>query len=438
MSNIRFVKPVSSCLHPRSRMVFNPLTKKNECVHYPCGKCWNCQQSFKESWRIRLFNSMFYSCYSSAKGFIYDTLTLSPESMPSFSAFDYFTGEAVFTPEILDKYPDILDIIDHYDGRVPCLPKQTLSHFLKLGRERYNSFYRREIKEGKRPRCQAKWFAALEYGPKWARPHVHIAVFGVSLGDWVKFWAKPWRKQMGFTKTKFISMSGPRTVTAEHCSRISRYISKYLLKGSYENSLVRSGICPPAWRVCSNGIGIELLHYGAKDMDWLCSDILYHMGNRVHVDDNSNSEIFQDVLQYCRINFRTLSPEQVKSLKTYVENGYRFALPRYYRDIVLCTHSKGLSGAAVRLALQKDACNDCFEKILQYASDCHFFPGYSPEGLRSFLEHDLRAFNFACFRYHAFKKMESLRRAERNRISTLNTCVRIRHKPNTGDLGLLL
>ena len=50
------------------------------------------------------------------------------------------------------------------------------------------------------PRCSAKWFAALEYGPKWARPHVHIAVFNVSRADWVRFWAKPWRQEMGFTK----------------------------------------------------------------------------------------------------------------------------------------------------------------------------------------------------------------------------------------------
>ena len=438
LNNIRFVSPESSCIHPRSRVCYNPYLKKNVCYHYPCGKCYNCQASFKEFWRIRLYFSMLYSKYSPAHGFIYDTLTLSPQSLPSFSAFDYFTGEAVFDEGTLSNYPAILEIIDHYEGRVPCLMKETLSYFLKKGRERYNSYYRKQIKAGKMSRCTAKWFAALEYGPKWARPHVHIAVFNVSRGDWVRFWAKPWRRQMGFTKTKFIDMRGPSLTTSEHCSRISRYISKYLLKGSYENVLVKAGIVPPAWRVVSNGIGEEYLKYDAANLDWLRKDIKFNWGNTIPVDSNSNGELYQDTVSYCFEHFSKLTPLQVNSLKLYVENGYKFALPRYYRDRILCTHSKGLAGCAIKVALSQDASEHCFEEILQYASDCNFFPRHTGEGLRVLLLNDLRAFNMAAFRFDAHKNLEKVRRSEWNRIQTLNFCRRLSHKPQKGDLGLLL
>ena len=113
--------------------------------------------------------------------------------------------------------------------------------------------------------------------------------------------------------------------------------------------------------------------------------------------------------------------------------------PRYYRDRLLASHSKGLSGCAIKAALYEDACDDRFEKILQYASDCNFFPKYSGEGLRDFLlERDLRAYSFACYRYRSFKRMEAVRKAQWHRLSSMNSYNRLFSKQNTGDVGLLL
>lgn len=406
---------------------------------------------------------MMASCYSPVHGFIYDTLTLSNDAMPTFSPIDEDSGELLL-PEPSVSFNQEFDVslpervrnnsakyhckvinnekvwrtIEHYNGRLPYLDKSTVSYFIKKGRERYNSHYRREIAEGVRSRCNIRYFGALEYGPLWARPHVHICVFGVNRADWVRFWAKYWRREMGFTKTKFISLLPGDKNNLSHCSRVSTYISKYLLKGSEENPVVRLGLCPAAWRICSHGIGEEYLTtLSGGRFAFLTDDIKYQMGNRVPVDGNNNSEIYQDIVKYCQ-KFNNLAPEQISALKTYVKDGYKSALPRYYRDRLLATHSKGLAGCAIKTALLEDACDDHFEKILQYTTECNFFPGKSGEGLRHYLEHDLRAFNFACYRYRAYKKIQAVRSAEWHRLSSLNSARRLRAKPNTGDLGLLL
>lgn len=365
------------------------------------------------------------------KGFIYDTFTLSPSAMPSFCAADYQTGEAVFDESALHD-PACMKIIDHYEGRVPFLAKETLSRFLKVGRELYY--------QDKGKRASVKWFCALEYGPLWSRPHVHLCVFGVNRSDWCKYWAKRWRRSMGFTKTKWIDLASAGVHASDHCSRISMYLSKYLLKGSFESPLVKYGIVPPAWRVISHGIGEELIRFDFQHRwDWLKKDIKYWMANRVPFDSCSNSRIYQDSLEYCS-KFRSLLPIEIQSLKTYVKDGYSYCLPRYYSDKLLAVHRKGLAGRTIKVALHEDAGDSCFEEVLQHATDCNYFPKFRQdrERLRKAMLSDLRLFNFAYYKFAAFKRVEALRKAEWHRVSSLNQYKRLRAKPKTGDLGLLL
>lgn len=374
---------------------------------------------------------MMASKLSPVKGFIYDTLTLSNDSMPSVSVADYFTGEIDENAPLDNK--ELWRIIDHYGGRVPVLYKETVSRWLKSGRELYYQHY------GKR--CDLKFFGALEYGPLWGRPHVHIAIFGVNRSDWVRFWAKRWRRSMGFTKTKFIDLSSCGQDAIKHCSRVSTYISKYLMKGSLDSPLVKFGLVPDAWRICSHGIGEELLTYDFQHrFDWLKKDIKYWMCNRIPIDSNSNALSYQDAMAYLESHYSVLLSTEVDSLKTYVKDGYKSALPRYYRDRLLCTHKKGLGGKAIQVALSENAFNDCFEEVLQHAADCNYFPkiGRDPERLREFLEHDLGALNTAYFQYAAFKRVQNVGKAKWHRLSSLNFKNRLRAKPNSGDLGLLL
>lgn len=431
--------PVQGCLHLRKKRIWDNYAQCLRTVAYPCGKCWNCIHSFRESWRIRLYETMVAQRSTAIGGFIYDTLTLAPESMPSVSAGDYWTGEAIFG---VDAFHDeeCMKIIDHYGGRVPVLYKETVSRWLRNGREKYNYFYRNEIKSGKRPRCPLRFFGALEYGPVWGRPHVHIAVFGVNRADWVRFWAKDWRRQMGFTKTKFIDLRQHHLEASEHCSRISTYISKYLMKGSLETPLVRFGLVPEPWRVVSHGIGEDLLKFDFQHRwDWIKNDMKYWLANRIAVDGNSNSELYMDSLRYVEESvIPSLDADKINSLKLYSQNGYKFSLPRYYRDKLLCSHNKGLAGSAIKVALFKDAINNCFEEVLQYATDCGLYPGKTEQWIRDHLERNLRAFNIAYFRYAAFKDVQNVRKAEWHRLSSLNFKRRLRAKPKTGDLGLLL
>lgn len=423
--------PVSSCLHPRRKRVFDSLTHEWKTITYPCGKCWNCIHSFREGWRIRLYESMLASRLSPAQGFIYDTFTLSPEAMPSVSAFDYFTGESLI------PFEDAIDakvsrILEHYGNRIPFLPKETFTRFFKVGRELYRQHY------GKCP--VIRYFAALEYGPLWARPHIHLCVFGVNRADWVRFWAKRWRRDFGFTKTKFIGLTGDAQSMNAHCSRVSMYISKYLMKGSEDNILCKRGIVPPAWRAISHGIGEELLTFDFQHrFDWLLKDVKYWMANRVPIDGNSNSEAYNDALSYAE-KFCTLLPTEFNSLKLYTKDGYNYALPRYYIDRLCAVHRKGIAGHTIKIAISQNAFDDCFEKVVQYATDCNYFPRFrcDSEKVRKFLGDDLRAFNFCYFRYLSFKRNENVRKAEWHRLSSLNQYKRLRAKPQTGDLGLLL
>lgn len=426
--NIR-VTPVSSCLYPRYKTYRDEYTGDLRRVSYPCGKCWNCIHNFRESWRIRLFESMMASRVSSVGGFIYDTLTVSNDALPSFSAYDYFTGEAIYPVEALED-DELLRILEHYQNRVPVLEKETVRYWLKKGRENYFRHYHK--------RCPLKYFGALEYGPLWSRPHVHIAVFGVSRSDWCRFWAKSWRQQMGFTKTKFVDLKSLGKDSQKHCSRISTYISKYLMKGSFDSPLIQWGVVPPAWRVCSHGIGEELLTMDFNHrFKWLAEDLKYHLANRIPVDSNSNSESYQDAREYVS-RFESLSPAQVDSLKSYVHDGYKSSLPRYYRDRLCCTHTKGLGGCAIKTALYQDAEQHSFEEVLQFASDCPEYSGLSRERVRFWLEHDLRTFAIYANRYAAKKRMEAIRKAKWHRLSSLNSYKRLRSKNKTGDLGLLL
>lgn len=374
---------------------------------------------------------MLASRLSKAKGFIYDTFTLSPQAMPSVSAFDYFTGESLIPfGDAID--PAVSRILDHYGNRIPFLPKETFCRFFKSGRVMY-----REATGDKTP---IKYFAALEYGPQWARPHIHLVVFGVNRANWVKFWAKRWRRDFGFTKTKFVDLSGNSQSANAHCSRISMYISKYLLKGSEDNILCKRGIVPPAWRAVSHGIGEELLTFDFQHrFDWLKNDIRYWMANRQPYDSNSNSEAYQNALEYAN-KFKTLLPTEIQSLKTYVKDGYTLALPRYYSDKLCCVHNKGIAGHTIKITISQNAFNDCFEEVVQHSAECCYFPqfGRSVERVRSAMEHDTRLFNFAYYKFLAFKRVEAVRKAEWHRVSSANQYKRLRAKPLTGDLGLLL
>lgn len=432
------VLPTSRCLHPRSKKVFDHFFKGWKTVVYPCGKCWNCIHSFRESWRIRLYETLIAQSKTEIGGFIYDTLTVADEHLPLFPLYDEATGELqVDCKELEIHCGRSLKILEHYKYHVPFLAKATVSAWLESGRNRYNYHYRREIESGKKSRLSIKYFGALEYGPLWSRPHVHICVTGISRRDYLQFFAQPWRKNMGFTKTKFVDLR--RNDQADkHASRIACYISKYLLKGSYESDLVKYGFVPRAWRIVSHGIGLEYLEnpFNHK-FDFMRNDMRYFMACRVAADSNSNSELYLDSFNYAK-KFISLHRDRIRDLSVYVKDGYKHSLPRYYIDIMCNTHNKGLAGCAVRSAKEESACYDYLERVARHLTSYSDFAGKDAERICALLLESPRLLNTAIYRYSLVQDVENARLAKWHKLQTSNTNKRIAAAPKTIITPLLL
>lgn len=437
-SRLSVLSQSSSCLYPRKKYVSDRINGGDRVVVYPCGKCWNCIQSFRMSWKIRLFETMIAQRSNSFGGFIYDTLTVAPSSLPFCEFVDSDSGVVSDLPEDFDVLYGgrCREIVEHYGGRVPFLAKDTVSAWIKSGKARYNYFYRKEISSGKRSKCSIRYFCALEYGPKWGRPHVHLCVFGVNRSDWSRFWAKLWRQQMGFTKTKWIDLLCYHQDALAHCSRISEYISKYLVKGSEEIDIVRYGLCPKAWRVVSNGIGEEFLL--DDRFSWFRDNLSFQVASRVPTESDNVTSAYRLSLHACS-KLKNLSESQVNCLKLYVQNGYKFALPRYYRYRLLGGYYKSLAFDTVQNSLSKDAFEHNFEEILRFATESCFSPwkGYKQLTVTE-LTSNISAFNVVLFLYSQSKRNENARRANWNHLKTLNCKRRIFSHPNRGAVGLLL
>ena len=71
-----------NCLHPRSKTIVDSLTGERKVIVFPCGHCANCQATFQDGWVIRLIETA-----KKYKAFVYDTLTIRPESMSYNSCF---------------------------------------------------------------------------------------------------------------------------------------------------------------------------------------------------------------------------------------------------------------------------------------------------------------------------------------------------------------
>lgn len=345
---------------------------------------------------------------SRLKGFIYDTLTVRNDVLPPCD-YTLETGDiSSGNPDLEGLPPKAFKVLSHYGWRYPVLEKRAVSSWIHRGRDYYNWYYRRQIKAGKMEKLSVKYFCALEYGPLWGRPHVHLIMTGISRADYVRFFAKPWRRDMGFTKTKWVQKS------AEDAGRVAAYISKYLVKGSFELDIVKMGLVPRAWRVISQGIGAEYLETfeAYEKFRWLydlkTQMALHHDYERWSID----SEAMSSHVLSC------LDAQRMDNLKSRVENGYKFALPRFYRYILLNLYHNSLGGYTIQDALQRDARRRCFEEIARFASDKRLIPGASGQDACSVvLERDLGAYNRVIVAYTLYKADANLRKARiRNRV----------------------
>lgn len=119
---------------------FDPQKSFPGSIKIPCGQCRGCRMDNCRQWADRMMMELDHS-----KKSVFLTLTYNDENLPM--RYDMTTGEVVNT-----------------------LQKRDLTNFFKRLRKRF---------KGK----EIRYYACGEYGSNTHRPHYHIIIFGLDLGD---------------------------------------------------------------------------------------------------------------------------------------------------------------------------------------------------------------------------------------------------------------
>lgn len=127
----------------------------------PCGRCYNCVQTKRSSWTLRILMELRV-----AESANFVTLTYSPETVP-----------------VIRQYSKQL---------VQTLVKEDLQKFIKRLRKRITEDYNGNERWCKKSEKTQKWspkiryFGCGEYGSNTNRPHYHIILFNIPL-DYIKY-----------------------------------------------------------------------------------------------------------------------------------------------------------------------------------------------------------------------------------------------------------
>lgn len=345
------------CPYKRIRLYQDPYTKDLRTTSYPCGCCASCLKRQQNEWRMRLSETLYRQ-----SGFIYETLTISDDNMFWEDCRDLMEDSSI------DKKSR--KILEHYDYIVPFFPKQLVTSWLKRGRELWNYHHREDIAAGKCKRLELRYFGALEYGPRWSRPHLHFILIGVTPGDYVKYFQKTWESMYGYTCTKFIHKDG------KSVRNTVKYVSKYVNKGSFESPLVKCACQARPYRVISHGIGREYLD--SRRLDFLRTSECRKLAVTWESSDSDIPENLLD-LYNSEKNLKFSEKDINKLLKYYDENGYCYNLPRYYRDTLTKGHHHTYLSAAVSRCVYEASRLNRNQEISRFAAGLGITPRYQPE-----------------------------------------------------------
>lgn len=346
---------MAQCPYTRYIRRYDGYTGEMKTVSFGCGRCAVCLHNAQDAWQIRITETASHYTH-----FIYDTLTLRDNSLLWDSPELLVDSDYIIRPEV-----DAL--LKKYDGCVPVFPKSFVSDWIKRGRDALASKYGRD-------NVSLKYLVFMEYGPKWSRPHAHLIMFGVSWGDYCRYFRNPWRDMFGFTKSKYISRSrfstNPKTMKDVQC--IARYISKYCSKGQFESPLVKAGLIFKPWHIVSHGLGAEYLQSDKFSfLNTPCFQSLRSATARRVMYASLGSGAFsfklrhQNTLLCPRLN---LTKQNYRDLVCYVDDaGYKHALPRYYFDKLLGREPNKLK-YEIQTHLSQDACERRDKEVSRIAS----------------------------------------------------------------------
>lgn len=280
------------CLNPITRRVSTNPNTPIYSVQVPCGKCLECLKKYQNDWSIRIFEHL----QSVGLG-LFVTLTYR---------------ENVTYRDFKKTYP-------YACKNLPLPPQQCVPRVIdKTTGETYRTVYKKHIQNCfKRFRQYRKkkgldnpfsYFLTAEYGPRTARPHYHMIVFGLKYNEFLPF-LHDWSYRFGNYRCDIVSFG-----KKSHFN-VSRYLAKYCSKGVFENPLVKQKKVLKCFKLISKKLGYSYV-INRKDE---------HLGFNRFKDLFSSDRISHIV---DRMYYKYMGTDSVTGRS--VE--FRYSLPKYYKE----------------------------------------------------------------------------------------------------------
>lgn len=271
------------CISPITLMVVPKssdkcIYSKPKVVKVPCGHCIECLRDKQNSWYVRLWSEF------QGKDCLFFTLTYRNDSVP-FNV-DEDTGECFNT---------------------------VCQRHLQTAFKRFRTNFER--KHGYKLDC--KYFICSEYGPRSLRPHYH-GIINLSKQDFLPF-LLDWQQRYGFTQCSKVRSLGSSL----------NYITKYAIKGSFDNPYIQNGLVKKNFRLISKRIGYN----------W----IKEHLYLFLHPE-------FTRKMAFGRYRYEYLDTV-INSLKICLPNGFVYKLPQYFKEIIF--QKSPLLSAQIKARIQE-------------------------------------------------------------------------------------
>ena len=237
-------------------------------IEVPCGKCLECMAKRHNSFAYRLYNQMQKHLYC-----YHFTLTYRPEKLPfsiSVQTIDLDTGELLkFSAS---KQVEDVALLEHLRlsylfSNPSSSPVYIERHCVDCGDTRFEyvatpSLNRSDVRSWiktsriylKRRHIDVELFYSFcgEYGPKTCRPHYHCVVMSnqdLKSSGALSLLKANWKSRFGNLVCKELPRLNRDGTDAYQIA--SKYISKYISKGTFDNPACALGYCEKG-RICQS------------------------------------------------------------------------------------------------------------------------------------------------------------------------------------------
>lgn len=208
----------------------------------PCGKCAECRSVSQASFAAL---TLMESAHCSS--FCFATLTYRDDALPWKSISEEYSALLRGIPYELDSYGAIGLTDSNIQGAwvtyAPTLFREDLKHHLK----RFRKYL------GERSKLFRYGFFG-EYGSRRNRPHYHGLLFNLTFDEIDKF-RSLWEKYYG--SAKLISIPRLNPDGSDAYVKVSKYISKYVSKGSKLPDFVKDGYAERPRKMLSRCYGLQ-------------------------------------------------------------------------------------------------------------------------------------------------------------------------------------